>query len=286
MSNDTLEFRHELTNGKPTKPKRRWLNYSLRTALLALTVLCIWLGLIVNRVNKQKQAIAWVREHGGTALYDFQWNERGFITNGEPPGPDWLRERVGIDYFADVAYVSLDKPEISDVDALAPLTEVRALYLRGTTVSDLSPLAKMTKMQQMDLSHTQVSDLSPLAGMQRLQVFYVHDTRVSDLSPLAKITGLKWLDIHDTQVSDLSPLAKMKEMQSLFLKNTPVTDLSPLAGMNGMCTLDLLNTHVSDLTPLLEMQWATIVLDSRQEVAIPPELELQIQTRSSVNRKP
>jgi len=74
---------------KATKRTRRWLKVSLRTFLLAITVLCVWLGFIVNRANKQKQAVAWVRENGGTAYYGFEWHdETGTVLSGaDAPGP-------------------------------------------------------------------------------------------------------------------------------------------------------------------------------------------------------
>ena len=52
-----------------TKPsavrKRRWFRFSLRTMLLATTMLCIWLGWKINAAREQRQAVAAVRELGG-----------------------------------------------------------------------------------------------------------------------------------------------------------------------------------------------------------------------------
>ena len=110
---------------EPSKPKRkrRWLRYSLRTFVVVLTVFGVWLGLLVYRVNKQKEVVQWVRDHGGTVGYDFQWDEvkESSINDAQPPGPDWLRNLIGVDYFSDV----------------------RVLYLGDTQVTDLSPLVKM-----------------------------------------------------------------------------------------------------------------------------------------------
>ena len=38
--------------------RRRWLRFSLRTFLLVLTGLCIWLGVNVNQAQQQKEAVA------------------------------------------------------------------------------------------------------------------------------------------------------------------------------------------------------------------------------------
>ena len=50
----------------PSKPRRRWFQYSLRTLLVLVTVLCVWLGVTVNRARKQREAVAAIQELGGT----------------------------------------------------------------------------------------------------------------------------------------------------------------------------------------------------------------------------
>ena len=123
---------------KATKRTRRWLKVSLRTLLLAITVLCAWLGFIVNRANKQKQAVAWVRENGGRVVYDFDLNgPRGPIDDAEPKDPKWLYQWIGIDYFADVRSVDLSKKEISDLAPLAQFTDLRQLNRRAVAYDSL-----------------------------------------------------------------------------------------------------------------------------------------------------
>ncbi|MCH7725193.1 MAG: hypothetical protein IH991_01740 [Planctomycetes bacterium] len=77
-------MRHQPAN---PKRKRRWLRYSLRTFLLLLTVFAVWLGLLVHRVNKQKEAVQWVRDMGGVVRYDFELDEYGVdLADPLPPG--------------------------------------------------------------------------------------------------------------------------------------------------------------------------------------------------------
>ena len=38
-------------------PKRRWLRFSIRTLLLAVTILCVWLGWQVSIVRERKAAV-------------------------------------------------------------------------------------------------------------------------------------------------------------------------------------------------------------------------------------
>ncbi|MCH8149518.1 MAG: hypothetical protein IH987_16295 [Planctomycetes bacterium] len=109
---------------EPDKPKphRKW-QFSLRTLLVVLTVLCVffgWLGWKVHRVNEQKKLVEWVREMGGAVhRYYYQFDEDG------------KRFRT---------------QEISGVD------------LADSQVSNLTPLAGLKNLEWLDLNRTQVSE--------------------------------------------------------------------------------------------------------------------------------
>ena len=101
------------------KPRRRWLQFSLRTLLvfiLGLSVACAWK---FEKVRRQREVVAWVLNSGGRVMYDYEHAESGFgiVRNPQPPSPKWLIELVGIDFFADVVFVSLD-PKQANTDAL------------------------------------------------------------------------------------------------------------------------------------------------------------------------
>ena len=56
-------------------PNRRRYAFSLRTLLVALTIVAIWLGWWVRTAERQKQSVAAIRELGGWVYYDFQVDE-------------------------------------------------------------------------------------------------------------------------------------------------------------------------------------------------------------------
>ena len=173
------------------KHKRRWFRFSLKAFVVVLTVFCVWLGALVFRVNKQKEAVQWVRDHGGRVLYDFQWDG---ILAPDPfapdPGPNWLRDLIGVDYFGDITYIELADAKVGDIEPLRGLTQLRQLYLGGTQVTDLEPLYHLTQLQWLSLRETQVSDLEPLCELTKLKELVLCETQVSDLTPLLKIKGV------------------------------------------------------------------------------------------------
>ena len=234
---------------EPTKPKpkRCWLQFSLRTFFVLLTVFCVWLGWTVHQANEQRKAVAWVREMGGSVSYDYEFDEDGnIIDDAKPPGPEWLMELVGVDCFQKVSDVRICGRKVSDLTPLEKLTSLQKLDLSKTQVDDLTPLAKLPSLKWLAVDFTPVSDLTPLGGLKNLEWLCLNQSQVDDLTPLAKLTSLEALGLHTTQVSDLTPLAGLKNLEQLGLHGTPVNDLTPLAKLTSLEWLHLIATRVSE----------------------------------------
>jgi hypothetical protein len=159
--------------------------------LVLLTIVCAWLGFKVQQVKQQREAVAWVLEHGGSVFYDYQY-EHHFSGDAEPnyidvppPAPKWLREWIGIDYLAKVQVVLLcdldsEVPPITSLEPLANLGQLKHLILFSDYVSDLSPVAKLSQLERLELSAQQIHDLSPLLAMSELKTLDLNDTPISD----------------------------------------------------------------------------------------------------------
>src|SRR5262245_2272727 len=95
------------------KRRRRWLSFSLRSLLLAMTVLCVWLGLKMNEARQQREAVTAIRSLNGQIKlirYDYEMTPApggGFNVNpnAEPRVPAWLRNIFGDDLFYNVVRV-------------------------------------------------------------------------------------------------------------------------------------------------------------------------------------
>jgi len=114
-----------------TETKRRWYQYSLKFLLIVMFLFCFlfaWGGYKIRQAEKQKVAVEWVKEHGGIVRYDYQLDEDGKkIKNAEPPGPDWLRNLVGIDYFCNVEMVAFRRLWLVEQDGTLTVTDVTEL---------------------------------------------------------------------------------------------------------------------------------------------------------------
>ena len=93
---------------------RNHLRFSLRGLIVAVLLLGVWLAWMVRSARIQRQAVAAIRKAHGRILYDWQWRNGHWIPVGKPLAPRWLVDAVGVDFFGNVAWVTI--PSVSDDD--------------------------------------------------------------------------------------------------------------------------------------------------------------------------
>jgi Leucine-rich repeat (LRR) protein len=210
------------------RPRRRWFRYSLTTLLGLVTVLCLVLGLWVQRAERQRRAVAAVQSLGGVVHYGDESGDDSVHV------PKWLLTLLGDDYFRSVTRLRLANPQVGDheLEQLKDLTALQVLRLEFTRVSDvgLAHLQGLTELRGLNLDHTQVSGpvLHHLKGMTKLQGLYIESTPLGDtaLGHLNGLTALEELGLEDTQVTDagLIHLKTLTNLRMLHLYNTQVSD--------------------------------------------------------------
>ncbi len=193
--------------------RRPWwqrFRFSLRGLMIAIGILAVGAGWLVHRAHVQRDAVAAIERAGGEVMYDWQWRNGRKLPNGRIRWPNWLVDRIGVDFFADVTYVNLG---IRGSDEL--LVQVRPLHrleylrlARAWKVSDegLANLKGLTALQWLSLDETKIGDagLAHLKDLKQLQTLLLGLTKVTDagLSHLKPLTRLKVLSLYFTSVSD------------------------------------------------------------------------------------
>jgi len=230
---------------EPTKPRRRWLKFSLGGLLLAITLLCLLLGWQADRVARQRRAVEMVERLGGSIFYRHQLVSRGYHDPSLPaPGPEWLKTLVGEDWFrtADAVFLIGSPTALSDSDfaLLSDLPYLQELYVADSPVTDrqMQYLARLHRLELLCLPKANLSDagLECLARMRNLHQLSVGDeeqpaaqAKITDagLAVLAKKPGLDWLELGATMVTErgleqLVHLSGMSKFQIAFASGTEV----------------------------------------------------------------
>jgi hypothetical protein len=208
------------------KPKWRWMQFSLRTAFLVVTAICVALTYWVIPAEKQRRAVAAIEAVGGHAEYfEPQANRLTFV---EPI----LRRWLPASYFDGVQMVGL--------------------YGRGNDTL-LAHLESLTGLEVLDLDHSNVTDigLAHLQGQTGLKELYLSETAITDaaLTRLQPLKHLQVLNLGQTLITDsgLSDLRGLSDLQYLDLSGTQVTD-EGLVNLQGLKALEMLSLDGSQVT--------------------------------------
>lgn len=123
-----------------------------------------------------------------------------------------------------VKYLTLRGAKLGDLSLYQRLPALRRIQHRWTDitqVTSLEPLAGLTQLRALDLAKSKVTDLRPLAKLPLIQL-YLDSSTVTDLSPLAKHPTLSHLTLNNTKVKDISPLLTCPKLSAVSLYEAKV----------------------------------------------------------------
>lgn len=141
------------------------------------------------------------------------------------------------------SYVKLDpKPTTEQLHQLTMISEIN---IDGNdNITNLEPLSKLTNLKEIQADGTLISDISPLSELIDLKVLSCANTRVSDLRPLHSLVQLEKLDCSNTLLDSLDGLNSLDRLEVLNIDKTGVDKIQPLMGCKSLRIIYCDNTKV------------------------------------------
>ena len=138
----------------PNKPKRRWLQFSVRSFFLLIVVIAVSLGWTIYKVRQQGIALGALKKIG----CEFSFDD---AHRGSPTVLERLRKLLGEE----------SRNVTGLIGSSVPITDARLAHLRG-----------LTQLMELDLDRTQVTDagLVHLRGLTQLTRLSLGETQVTD----------------------------------------------------------------------------------------------------------
>jgi hypothetical protein len=196
-----------------SRPWRRYLRSSVRRLIVLVLLIGAGLGWIVREARIQRDAVAAILKSGGRVHYDWEWRDSNEIPGAKPWAPQWLVDRIGVDYFGHVTLVRLP-PEASD--------------------SVVAQVGRLSRLEYLSLWSPGDAGLDHLTGLTKLTYLGLYGSRVTDasLAKLSAFADLLYLDLRVTQVTDagLVHLKRLTKLKAIGLESTRVTQ----AGMKEL----------------------------------------------------
>ena len=124
-------------------PRRRWLQFRLRTLIIVIGLTGLWLGWWANSATRQRQAVRAILDLGGSVSYDYQFTPGTLrrVPEAMSPRPQWMQWLLDDNYFHNAVAAGLDEHRraITDMDLICfekGVPHLRALYLGGNRITD------------------------------------------------------------------------------------------------------------------------------------------------------
>jgi Leucine-rich repeat (LRR) protein len=299
---------HEIQPAEPAvseKPKRRWYQFSLKTLLVVLTLLCLgpggWMAYQHHRDGRRQTAIDAIEKVGGKIHYGNRVAPRSFamqvfLGNERFENLDELRftsnwklansDLVHVQQFPGLQILALADTQITDdgLVHLANLVALKELDLEGTPITDsgLVHLAGSNTLKNLRLENTPITDsgLRHLAGLTELEILHLDNTNVTDtgLVNLSRMKKLVTLTLMDTDVTDsgLLHLASLTKLEWLWLDGAKVSQAGigrlgkSLPNLNIVCSSPVPSPPTVD-NPFADFPGVEILPNSPAPAPSPPK---------------
>ena len=121
--------------------------------------------------------------------------------------------------------------QISDLDVLTALTELKTLYLDWNyNLESIEPLSQLTKLEHVGFNYNKIISLKPLRKLKKLKVIHCSMNKIVNLEPLVDLTNLEHLDCSNNdskslgknRIISLDPLKNLSHLKQLNCKNNPI----------------------------------------------------------------
>jgi len=219
--------------------------------MVAVTLFCVgagWIGMKLAEAERQRSAVEKLSKLGVSILYEYQFKDmenpwRGQLDkSASPRGPEWLRNRLGVDFFNHAIDVNIDGVDTHGFDEDAFRTVFDLSYLRTLTIDDLLIEGAIAE-----------KNFSLFARLPNLESIVLHSVNIGDegLRQVCLCTRLKSLEVGSTtklSSKGLAQISRLNRLEYLSLRGQPLDDdaLQSFRCCAGLKYLDLTATKVTD----------------------------------------
>lgn len=217
-----------------------------------------------NEAHRKRRIALAVTTAGGQVTYLHQevgtGDEMLLDFNAEPPGPRWLRDLVGPDYFQEPRRIGISSGKVTDkwlirhIDDISRLKKLNTLSLDNSKLSSetVGCLGRLTRLDTLMLWGPTGDEVLPeFHRLTNLRVFLVIGRAITDkgLAYLCRFQRLEDLTLVETSITDggLQNLSRLPNLKRLYIEKARITD-SGLRHLESLSDLEVITLRDTQAT--------------------------------------
>lgn len=260
------------TNRKPR------LRLSLRALMLAILLIALALGWVIQRAEVQRKAVADLERAGFSMIYRWGWSEARFDpSNKNPRWLQWWIDRLGPDYFRDVSILSttrnpapiVDDHLMAQIGRLSKLETIIFNSTEGVTDDRLALISNLTGLKALfvnaDIHGAGLIHLQRIQNLQILKISSVTDREMPLIGQMKSLASLGLgvsPNLTDAGMVHLAGLANLQNLEIAGASRVTNSGLESLKNLRRLAYLDLNHCGVTSLEPIRPLrELITLQLD-------------------------
>lgn len=156
----------------------------------------------------------------------------------------WFKSlpKTWVDIFTYYVDVDVENPTKEQLHQVAGILEID--LSEQEDISNIEALSQIQNLKKLNLSKTSVSAIEPLYELRDLTWLDLSYTKVNSLRPLENNHSLQYLNISNSQIESIAALEEASSLNKLCMDNTPISQIEPIMGLSGLRDLRADNTQI------------------------------------------
>ena len=146
--------------------------------------------------------------------------------------------------------LSFYENQISKIENLNHLSNLRQLILYNNQISRIENLDKLTNLRQLYLRFNQISKIENLDYLPNLSQLELSYNLIQKIENLDKLTNLSQLELSRNRISKIENLDHLPNLRQIYLGKNRISKIENLSMLNKLSELHLWDNQIQDVLPL------------------------------------
>lgn len=116
----------------------------------------------------------------------------------------------------------LEKNQIAEIKGLDNLKDLISLNLTKNHITEIKGLESLGKLEYLDLGLNYIKEIKGLDGLKALRDLNLHSNEISEIKNVAHLSTLKSLNLIGNHITEIAELEKLANLGNLYIADNPV----------------------------------------------------------------